>query len=91
MDILVILLVAIMLVVYTGWVTSLVIRSAALERHQKIIQIALAWLIPALGAVVVHLVNREQEGGSARPKASGAEPQIDQGVSPRDFIPPNLD
>ena len=91
MNALVITLLASALIGYTGWVTSLVLRSSALERNQKVMQAAIAWLIPLLGAVLVHLINRAQDRGSSPPWAPGAEPQIDQGVSPRDFEHPGHD
>jgi len=80
MNALIIVLVASALIGYSGWVTSLVLRSSALEMRQKVFQTAIAWLIPFLGAAFVHLINRAQEQGPATPSFPGAEPQIDQGV-----------
>jgi hypothetical protein len=88
MNALVITLLASALVGYTGWVTFLVLRSSALERNQKVLQAGIAWLIPLFGAVLVHLINRAQDRGLSPRWAPGAEPQIDQGVSPRDFESP---
>jgi hypothetical protein len=91
MNTLVIAALASMLVAYTAWVTVLVCRSPDLDRNQKILQSALAWLVPILGAAFVHLVNRAQIQRFSRPWIAGAEPQIDQGVSPRDFTHPSHD
>jgi hypothetical protein len=60
MNTLVLAIFAFILTGYTGWVTAMVCRSADLERHQKILQTALAWLLPLFGAVFVHLINRVQ-------------------------------
>jgi hypothetical protein len=91
MNALIIALFAFALVGYTGWVTWLVLRSSELDNRQKVIQAAIAWLIPLLGAAFVHLINRAQERGSTTSMLPGAEPQIDQGVSPRDFEHPSHD
>ena len=91
MNTLVVALLASALVGYTAWVTALVFRSTALEKRQKFLQAALAWLVPLLGAVFVHLINQAQEQVAGAPKRTGAEPQSDQGVSPRDFTHPNHD
>ena len=91
MNALIFALLAFALVGYTGWVTSLVLRSSALENRQKVFQTAIVWFIPLLGAAFVHLINRAQERGSTASMLSGAEPQIDQGVSPRDFEHPSHD
>lgn len=91
MNALIISLLALALVGYTGWVTSLVLRSCELEKRQKVFQAAIAWLIPLLGAAFVHLINRAQERGSTTSMRPGAEPQTDQSVSPRDFELPSHD
>jgi hypothetical protein len=76
---------------YSGWVSILVVRRSDLETTQKALQIALIWLLPLFGAVVIHLVTRTQKEHSSASKPSGIEAQIDQGVSPRDFNPPGHD
>ena len=91
MNTLVIALLAAALLGYTGWLTALVFRSSALEVHQKVLQAAVAWLVPLLGAFLVHLINRAQEQGAAARRPGGVEPQSDQGVSPRDFTHPGHD
>ena len=91
MSALIITLLAFALIGYTGWVTSLVLRNSALEKRQKLFQAGIAWLIPLLGAALVHLINRAQEQGSTTSMLPGVEPQIDQGVSPRDFEHPSHD
>lgn len=85
MSTLFITLLAFALVGYTAWVTALIVRSNALNSSQKVLQTALAWFVPLLGALLVHLVNRSQEREGVRSSSGGVEPQTDQGVSPVDF------
>jgi hypothetical protein len=85
MDVLGIVLFGSALIGYTGWVTALVVRSSALEKRQKVFQVAIAWLVPVLGAIFVHLINRAQDQGPTALRMRGVEPQLDQGVSPADF------
>ena len=88
MNVLIVALLVSALIGYTGHVTALVVGNAALERHQKVLQVAMAWLVPFVGAIIVHVINRAQEQGPAMPGALGPAPQTDQGVSPRDFEHP---
>ncbi|HSI51685.1 MAG TPA: hypothetical protein VLA61_25730 [Ideonella sp.] len=74
-----------MLVGYAAWVTRIVLGNPALERRQKLAQCLLAWLLPPLGTLVVHLINWAQVQEAGRVGVSGVEPQMDQGVSPPAF------
>lgn len=42
------------LCLYQGYVSWHVARSTAFTRKQKVIQLALVWLLPLIGAIVVH-------------------------------------
>jgi len=79
------------LIVYAAWVSVLIVHSPWLERHQKILQVVLVWLLPPLSTVAVHLVHRAQRQEASGLRAAVVEPQVDQGVSPRDFANPNSD
>ena len=46
--------------------TRFVIRDAYSKRGQKVIQLALVWLLPAIGALVVLAVHRKEEKPSGR-------------------------
>ena len=81
----------VMLVGYSIGVTALVVRSDLLETRQKIGQVVLVWLLPLLGALAVHLINRAQEPSSPRSRSGLADQPMDHGVSPRDFSSPGHD
>jgi len=40
---------------YQAFVSVLVVRAIEYERHQKLIQLGLIWLVPVLGAGIVHV------------------------------------
>jgi ABC-type Na+ efflux pump permease subunit len=82
---------AIILMVYSSWVSFLVIRRKDIETIQKSLQVALVWLVPLIGAVLIHLVTQAQKERLSGSISSGVEPQMDQGVSPRDFNSPGHD
>ena len=81
-------LILLVLFAYTVWVSALVGRNRYLEVRQKVLQIAIAWCLPVLGALAVHLINRTQ---STHKNQSGIEPQQDQGVDYASFSHPNHD
>ena len=47
-------LLLILLVVYQGYVSRLILRSTAYSRTQKLWQIIVIWLLPLAGAVAAH-------------------------------------
>jgi hypothetical protein len=54
--------IALALAVINATVTVFVLRSASLQRRQKLAQCSIVWLVPALGAIVVAIFlssNRE--------------------------------
>ena len=69
---------------YTAWVSVLVVRNPWLSSKQRWLQLVIAWLVPLLGALAVHLIGRAQ-GLEPKEKASGIEPQQDQGVDYASF------
>ena len=46
--------VAIAIIVYQGYVTIRVLKSSATTVTQKVLQAVLVWLLPAVGAAIVH-------------------------------------
>jgi hypothetical protein len=85
MQTLIISILACCLVVYNAWVTVLTWRTKELERKQKFWQIAFVWLVPFLGAVVVHVINRMNAIEPEKRKIPGVEPQADQGIDHTSF------
>jgi hypothetical protein len=73
------------LVIYNSWVTFLTWRTKELERKQKFSQLAFVWLVPFLGAVVVHGFNRMNATEPEKRKTPGVEPQADQGIDHTSF------
>ncbi len=47
------------------WATLYLSRVSGLTRHQRTIQVAIIWLFPIVGAVIVYSVNRELERQAA--------------------------
>jgi hypothetical protein len=82
---------AIILITYSGWVSFLVIRRKDIEIIRKSFQVAIVWFVPLIGAVLIHLVTQAQKERPSESKPSVVEPQMDQGVSPRDFNSPGHD
>ena len=48
------------LTVFQGWVTSRVLRNGELPPRQRLLQVALIWMIPLVGALVCLVVERHQ-------------------------------
>jgi len=49
------------LLVANAWATYVVVRDAYVERHQRIFQIAVVWLLPVLGAIFIFALHRKPE------------------------------
>jgi membrane-anchored protein YejM (alkaline phosphatase superfamily) len=67
---------------YSGWVSVLVFRRTDLETTQKALQIALVWLLPLIGTVVIHLLTRAQKEKPSAVKSARIDSQEDQGITP---------
>jgi hypothetical protein len=57
----------ILICIFNGWVTRRVFQDGLSSSSQRIAQVALIWLVPAVGALVVlNLQRREGEKGPGR-------------------------
>jgi ABC-type nickel/cobalt efflux system permease component RcnA len=56
------------------WATLLVLRDSYAEPSQRAMQLALVWLLPGLGAVVVFAVHRPEEKHSKQYRAERDAP-----------------
>jgi hypothetical protein len=72
--------IGLVLAVYQLWVSLKLFRAPQYEPRQKWLQLALIWLIPAIGAVVVHSMLRS-EGHPPYVPEKGYTPPNDSGAS----------
>lgn len=59
---------------YQLWVSVLIIRAPLYEPRQKLFQVAGIWLIPLMGAIIVHCLLITDGTPPYRPEKAWAEP-----------------
>ena len=61
-------------VAYQLWVSILVVRTAIYEPTQKLLQCIGIWLIPIIGAVIVHSILKTEGKPPYKPEKEWTEP-----------------
>jgi hypothetical protein len=59
---------------YQLWVSVKVVRAPQLETLQKLLQVALVWLIPVIGAIIVQTMLAVEGKPSHKPEKGYTEP-----------------
>lgn len=60
--------------VYQLWVSVRVSHAAHLEASQKLLQVALVWLVPVIGAIIVHSMLAVEGKTPHKPEKGYTEP-----------------
>ncbi len=59
---------------YQLWISIMVFRAPQFDQRQKLYQLALIWLIPAIGAIAVHSMIWSDGHPPYKPEAGYTEP-----------------